>query len=169
MQPARQHRHKRRSHRAMPKRYLAFAFAATALALAACNNGDVNDLFGSATPTPIPTSTASPSPDPSASTAVVSVYYSSSPLPNQTVTLSTSVNGSVGTPLATQTTAPFSNASPGPGKAVFSNLTPTVTYCFSATFQPTPGPSSTPGPTPLPRTQYDCTPYWGTVGVTLSF
>ncbi len=137
----------------MPKRILAFAFAATALALAACNNGDINNIYGSATPTPVPTSTASPSPDPHASTAVVSVYYSASPLPNQPVTLSSSVNGSVGSSILTQNTD-------STGKTTFSNLTPTVTYCFSSTFTP---------PGSLSRTQTECTPYWGTVGVTLSF
>ncbi len=159
MQPARQHRHKRRSHRAMPKRILAFAFAASALALAACNNGNVNNLYGSATPTPVPTSTASPSPNPSASAAVVAVYFQGSPQPNVPVTLSTSVNGSIGTPIRMQNTD-------STGKTTFSNLTPAIFYCFSATFQP---PSTPPPPSPAPRTQSECTPYWGTVGVNFSF
>ena len=144
----------------MPKRILAFAFAGAALALAACNDGNINNLYGSATATPIPTSTASPSPDPSASAAVVSVFYAGSPQPNQAVTLSTSVNGSVGSTIRSQNTD-------STGKTTFSNLAPTVPYCFSSTLQPTPAPSTS--PSPLPRTQTVCTPYWGSIGVTLSF
>lgn len=149
----------------MPKRILAFAFASAALALAACNNGDINNLYGSATATPVPTSTASPSPNPTASAAVVTVYYQGSPLPNQPVTLNTSTaSGNVGTQIRTQTT----NSS---GQTTFSNLTPsTLTpstwYCFTSTYQP---PWASPPPTPLPQTQQQCTPYWGTVGVTINF
>jgi hypothetical protein len=143
----------------MPKRILAFAFGAAALALAACNNGNINNLYGTVTPTPVPTSTASPQPNPSASTAVVSVYYQSSPLPNQPVTILTSTaSGTLGTPILTQNT----NSS---GQTTFSNLTPsTLTpstwYCFSSTYTP---------PGSLSRTQSYCTPYWGSIGVTLSF
>ncbi|MBV8638983.1 MAG: hypothetical protein JO322_12940 [Candidatus Eremiobacteraeota bacterium] len=143
----------------MSKRILAFAFAAAAMALAACNNGNVNNLYGSATATPVPTSTSSPSPNPTASTAVVSVYYAGSPLPNQPVTLSTSVNQSVGTPILTQNTD-------STGKTTFSNLTPATWYCFSSTYQP---PWSSPPPTPLPQYQPQCSLYWGTVGVTIDF
>ena len=146
----------------MPKRILAFAFAASALALAACNNGNVNNLYGSATPTPVPTSTASPSPDPSASAATVTVYYQSSPQPNVPVTLYTSVNGSIGAPISVQNT----NSA---GQTTFSNLTPAIFYCFGATFQPPASPPPNSTPSPSPRTQSECTPYWGTVGVTLSF
>ncbi len=143
----------------MPKRILASAFAAAALALAACNNGDVNNLYGSATPTPVPTSTASPSPDPHASTAAVTVYFNASPVPNQPVTLSTSVNATVGTTIRTQNTD-------STGKTTFSNLTPATWYCFSTTYTQ---PWSSPPPSPLPMYQPQCTPYWGTIGVTLSF
>jgi hypothetical protein len=143
----------------MPKRILAFAFAVSALALAACNNGNVNNLYGSATPTPVPTSTASPSPDPSASAAVVTVTYQGVAQGGVPVTLYTSVNGSIGTQITQQTT----NSS---GQTTFKNLTPAIFYCFGATFQP---PATPPPPTPSPRSQSECTPYWGTIGVSFAF
>ena len=109
--------------------------------------------------------TASAQPDPSASAAVVSVYFQGSPLPNQPVTISSSTSsGTVGTAIRTQTTD-------STGKTTFSNLTPsTLTpstwYCFSSTYQP---PWSSPPPSPLPQTQAQRTPYWGTVGIAISF
>ena len=147
----------------MPKRILAFAFAFGALVLAACNNN--SNPYGSATPTPGPTATLTP--NPTNSTGLVQVYAAASALPNQPVDLSTpTAQGNPGTPLVTQTTNPS-------GVATFSNLTPGSTYCFSSTFQPTPGPTAPASPAPLPRTQSTCTNLWGAFAnyayVTFSF
>jgi hypothetical protein len=109
----------------MPKRILLIAFAATAIALAACNSGyNPEDLYG----TPAPTATtATATPNAVASTAIVTVYVSSSPLPNQTVNLSTDVNGQVGSLIASQVT----NSS---GTTTFNNLTPAQNYCFTTSY-----------------------------------
>jgi|HubBroStandDraft_4_1064222.scaffolds.fasta_scaffold120599_2 hypothetical protein len=111
----------------MPKRILLIAFAATAIALAACNSGyNPEDLYG----TPAPTATTSTAtPNPVASTAVVTVYVSSSPLPNQSVVMSQDVNGTIGTTILTQTTD-------STGTTTFSNLAPGANYCFSTSYTP---------------------------------
>ena len=135
----------------MPKRILAIAFAVGALALAACNNGDINNLYGTATPTPGPTPTVTP--NPSASTAYVSVSYSASPLPNQPVNVSTAdPSGHAGATIGTQNTD-------STGKATFSNLTPALDYCFSSTFTP-------PVNGALARTISQCGTLWGTGAAT---
>jgi len=111
----------------MPKRILLIAFAATAIALAACNTGyNPEDLYG----TPEPTATTSTAtPNTTVSAAVVTVYVSSSPLPNQTVKLSTDVNGSIGSLISSQVTD-------STGTTTFSNLTPAKNYCFSTSYTP---------------------------------
>lgn len=137
----------------MPKRLLAIAFAAGALALAACNNNTSN-LFGSATPTPGPTTTYTP--NPTASTAVAAVTYGGAAVASQPVDLSTpDANGHPGAVITTQTT----NAS---GQATFSNLTPATTYCFASSYTPPTAP-----PTPLPRSVSVCSNLWGLTGVTI--
>ena len=141
----------------MPKRILAIAFAVGALALAACNNGNPNNLYGSATPTP--SATPSPSPNPSASTATVTVTYSNSPIPNQPVSVSTpdsTGNFSVSGIITTINT----NSS---GVATFSNLTPAKTYCWASTYTPA-------APGSLARTGYTgCTNLWGWTGLSIAF
>jgi hypothetical protein len=119
----------------MPKRILLIAFAATAIALAACNSGyNPEDLYG----TPAPTATTSTAtPNPIASTAVVTVWVSSSPLPNQSVVMSTDVNGAVGSAIITQTTD-------STGTTTFSNLAPGANYCFSTSYTPPGGFKQTP-------------------------
>ncbi|HTX56926.1 MAG TPA: hypothetical protein VMD47_07460 [Candidatus Acidoferrales bacterium] len=114
----------------MPKRTLSIAFAVTALALAACNSGyNPNDLYG----TPSPTSTTSTStPNPTDSTAVVTVYASSAPLPDQPVNLYSDVNGAIGSLIKTQTTD-------STGTTTFSNLTPATNYCFTTSYTPPSG------------------------------
>lgn len=133
----------------MPKRILLIAFAVAAIALAACNSGyNPEDLYG--TPAPIPT-TATATPNPTVSSAVVLVTVSNSPLPNQTVQLSTDVNGTIGAPLASQTTGPT-------GTTTFNNLTPAQNYCFSTSYTPPGG---------LAQNGYQCNFLWFN-GVTLS-
>ncbi|HTV91134.1 MAG TPA: hypothetical protein VMG98_00300 [Verrucomicrobiae bacterium] len=119
----------------MPKRILLIAFAAAAIALAACDQGyNPNDLYG----TPAPTATTSTAtPNPVASTAVVTVWVSSSPLPNQTVVMSTDVNGTIGSTIISQTTD-------STGTTTFSNLAPGTNYCFSTTYTPAGGFKQTP-------------------------
>jgi hypothetical protein len=138
----------------MPKRIILIAIAAVAT-LAACSNGDINNLYSVATPTVGPTST--PFVNPSASAAAVAVSVSSSPLPAQVVDLynSTTAGVQVGTvPIATQTTNAL-------GIATFSNLTPTQWYCFATTYT---------APGALSKTQTSCLNYWGdSVGVVLAF
>ena len=146
----------------MPKRIILIAIAALAT-LAACNSGDINNLYGYATATPGPTGT--PVANPSASAAVVTVYASSSPLPNDAVSLYNSAGAyssarPTGTPIAIQTTTPT-------GQTTFSNLTPATWYCFQASYQPSPSPA--PSTPPLLQTQTACTNLWGTTGVTISF
>jgi hypothetical protein len=140
----------------MPKRIILIAIAAVAT-LAACSNGNINDLYSVATATPGPTST--PFVNPSASAAVVTVTVSNSPLPSQVVDLynSTTTGVQVGTtPIRTLTT----NAS---GVATFSNLTPTQWYCFATTYTASP-------PGSLPATQELCINYWGdNAGINLAF
>jgi len=149
----------------MPKRIILVALAALAT-LAACNSGNINNLYGSATPTVGPT--ASPVANPSASAAVVTVDASGAPQAGLAVSLlpASVPNPSArpaGTPIATQTTNPS-------GQATFGNLTATTWYCFQATYQPTPLPSSSPAPTPLQQTQTLCTDLWGNgTGITISF
>lgn len=140
----------------MPKRIILIALAALAT-LAACNSGNINDIYGVATATPGPTST--PYVNPSASAAVVYVYASSSPLPGQPVSVypaTTSGQVVVGaTPVATQTTDPT-------GQTTFSNLTPTAWYCFESKYMYA-------GSTTL-LTQEPCIDWWGdSTGVVLSF
>ena len=128
----------------MPKRILLLAFAATALALAACNSGrDVNDLYG----TPVPTATATIyTPNPSASAATVEVYVSNSPYPNQLVSLySATSSETVGTLITTQVTS-------GLGVATFTGLTPEAYYCFVTVYTPTTG---------LAQKGTNCTNLWG--------
>jgi hypothetical protein len=135
----------------MPKRILAIAFAATALALAACNGGDINDLYG----TPAPTATATvASPNPSASVATVGVFVSNSPLPNQPVSLYTATSsGQIGTLISTQTTT-------STGGVTFTNLTPTQTYCFYSQYTPAGAPT---------QTATRCTNLWGDEEIELLF
>jgi hypothetical protein len=111
----------------MPKRILLIAFATAAIALAACNSGyNPEDLYG--TPAPIAT-TATATPNPTVSSAVVTVYVSNSPLPNQTVNLSTDVSGTAGSLIASQVT----NSA---GTTTFLNLTPGANYCFTSSYTP---------------------------------
>ena len=126
----------------MPKRILLIAFAVAAIALAACDQGyNPNDLYG----TPAPTATTSTAtPNAVASTAVVTVYVSSSPLPNQTVVMSTDVNGSVGSTILSQVTD-------STGTTTFSNLAPEGNYCFSTTYTPPGG---------LKQSPYQCGFLW---------
>lgn len=143
--------HRRRSSRAMPKRILLLAFAATALALAACNSGyNPNDLYG----TPAPTATtATETPNPVDSQSIVTVYVSSSPLPNQPVNLYTDTNGNTGMLISTQVTD-------STGSTTFTGLTPAANYCFTSTYSP---------PTGLkPITDSQCGFLWFT-GITFSF
>ncbi|HUN29475.1 MAG TPA: hypothetical protein VMV65_06690 [Alphaproteobacteria bacterium] len=114
----------------MPKRILLLAFAATALALAACNSGyDVNDLYG----TPAPTATtATATPNPVDSQSIVHVYVSSSPLPNQPINLYTDTNGNIGTLISTQVTD-------STGSTTFTGLTPAKNYCFTTSYTPAGG------------------------------
>ena len=138
----------------MPKRFLAVAFAAGALTLAACNNANINNLYG--TPTPIPTATPTLTPNPQASTATVQVYFANSPLPNQPVTVSTAnPNGNYGAPIATHTTDPT-------GKAIFQNLTPGANYCFYSAYTP-------PTPGALAEQAAPCSTLWGTFNPTINF
>jgi hypothetical protein len=112
----------------MPKRILLIAFAATALALAACNVGyNPNDLYG----TPVPTSTvATATPNPTITAAIVTVYASSVPLPNWPVSLYTATTaGNAGSLITTQTTD-------STGTTTFNGLTAGKTYCFNAQFTP---------------------------------
>lgn len=111
----------------MPKRILSIAFAATALALAACNYGyNPNNLYG----TPVPTSSiATATPNPTITGAIVTVYASSAPLPDWPVSLYTSVNGNAGNLIATQTTD-------STGTTTFTGLTAGTTYCFNAQYTP---------------------------------
>ena len=132
----------------MPKRILGITLAIAALAFAGC--GNTNPLLGTtATPTPVPAT-----PNPTITAAIVKVYASSSPLPNQPVGVSTpDTTGHAGTAFATQLT----NAS---GIATFNNLTGAATYCFTTTYVP-------PSPT-LSQTQSQCTQFWGN-GLTFNF
>ena len=143
----------------MPKRIFLIAIAALA-ALAACNNINVNDLYGTATPSAGPTATVAP--NPSATAAIVTVYASNSPQPGEQVSISNSSASArpIGTPFATQTTD-------STGTTTFNNLTGSAWYCFAATY-PQPGGSPLPAPTPLSQTQTQCTDLWG-YGVTISF
>jgi hypothetical protein len=131
----------------MPKRVLLALFV-VALALAGCNNYNPNYLYGSPTPSPTPTGT----PNPSITDATVTVEYSSSPLPNQTVTLSNDVSGTIGSTITTQTT----NSS---GQTTFSSLKGAGFYCFSSSYTPAGS---------LPQQQSYCGQYWQS-GVTLAF
>lgn len=127
-----------------------FAFAATALALAACNSGyNVNDLYG----TPAPTATtATATPNPVDSAAVVLVTVSSSPLPNQPVSVSTDVNGTRGSLIATQMTD-------STGTTTFTGLTPATNYCFTSSYTP---------PGSLPQNYSNCNYTWFN-GLTINF
>ncbi|HTZ53556.1 MAG TPA: hypothetical protein VMB20_00715 [Candidatus Acidoferrum sp.] len=118
----------------MPKRILSIAFAATALALAACNsNYNPNDLYG----TPLPTATqATATPNPTITAAIVTVYASSQPLPNWPVGLYHSVNGNAGSLISSQNTD-------STGTTTFTGLTPGTTYCFQSSFTPPGGLSTT--------------------------
>jgi energy-converting hydrogenase Eha subunit F len=111
----------------MPKRILLIAFAVTALALAACNAGyNPNDLYG----TPVPSSTiATATPNPTITAAIVTVYVSSAPLPNQPVNLYTDVNGNYGSLISTQTTD-------STGTTTFTGLTAGSNYCFNTMYSP---------------------------------
>lgn len=138
----------------MPKRIILVAIAALAT-LAACNGGNINNLYGVATATPGPTAT--PIPNPSASAAVVTVYASGSPLPAEAVALyhsnGTNANARpLGTPIATQTTSPT-------GVTTFKSLTATTWYCFQAVYQASPSPAPT--TSPLVQTETQCTNLWG--------
>jgi hypothetical protein len=133
--------------RSLPCTLLALCIAA--LALAACNNYNPNCLYGCTTPTP---TASTGTPNPKITAATVTVEYSSSPLPNQTVTLSNDVNGTIGSAITAQTT----NSS---GQTTFSNLTGAAFYCFSASYTPTGS---------LPQQQSYCGQFWQN-GVTLAF
>ncbi len=134
----------------MPKRILMLAFAATALALAACNSGyNPNDLYG----TPAPTSTIAPTtPNPTVSSALVTVYVSNSPLPNQPINLYNDTNGNIGSFIATQVTG-------STGSTTFTGLTPAANYCFTTSYTPAGG---------LPQNASQCGFYWF-AGITFSF
>jgi hypothetical protein len=109
------------------------AFAVTAFALAACNQGNINDLYGLPVATAAPTATPAP-PNPAITAATVTVTVSSSPLPNQPVTLySSDASKHIGSPIATQTTGPS-------GTTTFTNLTGAAYYCFGTVYTP-PSPS----------------------------
>ena len=132
----------------MPKRILGFSLAIFAVTLAACGGS------GSGVVAPTATPTLSPTPVPTASAAVVTVNVSASPTAGVQVAMSTpDANGRPGTPIATQTTDPT-------GVTTFSNLTPTQSYCFVATYVP-----GAPG---LNQTKSNCSPYWG-YGITFNF
>jgi hypothetical protein len=138
----------------MPNRKMILALAALA-ALAACNNPNINDLYGYATATPAPTAT--PVLNPSVTSATITVTASSSPLPQQSIGLynSTTTGNIVNptTPIATVTTAPN-------GEATFTGLIGAAWYCFETTYTP---------PGSLTQTSTKCTQYWGTYGVTFTF
>jgi hypothetical protein len=137
----------------MPKRILFYAFAATALVLAACNGGiNPDDLYG----TPVPSATlATLTPNPTATAALVEVFASDSPLPSQPVNLYNS-NASaqpLGTPIATQDT----NSS---GEVTFTGLTAKAWYCFTSTYTGTSG---------LPQNASRCSDIWGSENTLLEF
>ncbi len=126
-----------------------FAFAVTALALAACGGYNINNLYG----TPAPTATAgTPTPNPVISAAVVLVMVSNSPLPNQSVSVSTDVNGSTGSLIATQLTD-------STGTTTFTGLTPATAYCFTSSY----------APPALPTQSYSQCNYLWFNGVTINF
>ncbi len=136
----------------MPKRILSIALAAIALGLVACNsNTNINALYG----TPQPTSTATLTPDPSATAAIITVTLNGSPMPNQPVTLSNDLNGTIGTTIKTQNTD-------SSGTTTFNGLTGAANYCFSSVYTPT-----TVGATQ--QTPSYCGPYWGHGTVVLQF
>jgi hypothetical protein len=132
---------------------VSLVFAVVSLALAACNNAyNPNYLYG--TPTPSPTATAPTTPNPAITDATVSVEYSSAPINNEPVTLSTYVNGGAGPAIKTQNT----NTN---GATTFTGLTGAANYCFSATYTP-------PVSGALAQTQSYCGDLWQT-GITLNF
>lgn len=146
----------------MPKRTFLVALAAFSL-LAACNGGNINDIYGLATATPGPTGT--PIPMPTGSTAVVYVTVSNSPLPNQPVYLypadsagtaiASTAPSVTATPIAEQTTNPS-------GDATFSNITPDTYYCFLTSYT-----AATPGA--LPTTKSTCYNYWANIAPSFGF
>jgi len=146
----------------MPKRIFLVALAALSL-LAACNAGNVNDIYGIATATPGATGT--PVPMPTGSTAVVYVSASASPLASQPVYLypanaggtaiATTAPGVTASPITEQTTNPS-------GDATFSNITPDTYYCFLVSYTP-------PAAGSLNKTQVICDNYWADIGPAFSF
>ena len=123
---------RRRTDPAMPKRpalmLIALSFALGAIGLAACGNGS---------PSSPPTQTpyVSPSPNPAISSALVSVTFQGTPVPNIPVEISTPIGNNTasprpGTPFATVTTQPVT--APSPGYAKFKHLKYKQTYCWVA-------------------------------------
>ena len=134
----------------MPKRILMLAFAATALALVACNSGyNPNDLYGTAEPT---ATIAPETPNPTVSSAIVTVEVSNSPVPNQPVNLYTDTTGNTGTLISTQMTD-------STGTTTFNGLTPAANYCFTTSYKPPGG---------LPQNASQCGFYWF-AGITFTF
>jgi energy-converting hydrogenase Eha subunit F len=135
----------------MPKRMFLIALAVASMALAACGAAyDPNDLYGTPAPTASPTPVTTP--NSSVTTAIVDVTVSSSPLPNEVVSLYSDVNGHAGSVLQTQTTSTA-------GVATFAGLTGAANYCFEASYTPPGG---------LMQNQSICTNLWG-FGVDIAF
>ncbi|HEY5341081.1 MAG TPA: hypothetical protein VIK27_08660 [Candidatus Aquilonibacter sp.] len=135
----------------MPKRILLIALAAASLVLVACGNAyNPNNLYG--TPPPAATPTPATTPNPTVTAAIVTVMVSSSPLPNQPVSLYTDVNGHKGTLVLTQSTG-------SAGTTTFTGLTGAANYCFESSYTP---------PGSLQQNESICTDLWG-FGITMAF
>lgn len=119
----------------MPKKLLfvlTFAFAGV---LAACG-GHNNEVVITITPTPLPTATS----------ATLVATYKATPLPGVTINMyASTIDESAATPNPSASATPVPQAQPtGPilqsqvtaanGSAIFSSLTPGVTYCWAFSY-----------------------------------